>query len=77
MWLLVDKRARKLWSQIVKGGIESIHCFPDIFLALKVGGAKEMREVVVRMTGVECCDQIGKGSATGDLAEGSERTRSG
>ena len=36
-----------------------------------------MGEVVVWMAGVECCDKIGKSSATGDLTEGSERTCSG
>ena len=36
-----------------------------------------MREVIVRVAGVESRDQVSKGSATGDLAERTKRTCSG
>ena len=77
MWLFINKRARELWAQIVKCGIEGVHYLPNIFLAPKIGGAEEVGEVIVWMAGVECCDKIGKSSATGDLTEGPERTCSG
>lgn len=44
------------------------------FLPAKIRGSKNVGEIVIWMAGVQRCDEVRKGSATGGLTEGAERT---
>ena len=57
------------WAQTVHCRVERLHHPPYTFLSAKISWAEGIGEIVVGMARVECGDQVGVRSATGNLTE--------
>lgn len=77
MGWLVGKGAAVLRTQVSKRSVQRYHHLFDILLSAKVCWTEKVREIIVWMTRIQCCNKVSKGPATGYLAERPKRACAG